>query len=79
MRCVQTVKGLSMDKRLCWGSMGVAGVLLLLFLVDVILRFFPALAPFMPFGGISIVVDVIGVIACGMVLYLSWDAYKDVR
>ena len=28
------VKGLSMEKWLCWGSIGVAGLLLLLFLLD---------------------------------------------
>ena len=31
---MQAVKGLSMEKWLCWGSMGVAGFLLLLFVLD---------------------------------------------
>jgi hypothetical protein len=64
-------KGLSMEKWLCWGSMGVAGVLLLLFLLDLILG--------MPFGGLSKFVDAVAVVACGIVLYLSWDAFKDLR
>jgi hypothetical protein len=64
-------KGLSMEKWLCWASLGVSGALLLLFLLDLILSF--------PFGRVSRVVDIIGIVACGVVLYLSWDAFKDLR
>ena len=32
---MQAVKGLFMEKWLCWGSMGVAGLLLLLFILDI--------------------------------------------
>jgi hypothetical protein len=66
-----SVKGLSMEKWLCWGSMGVSGFLLLLFLVDLILKF--------PFGGLSPVVNIIGILASAAVCYLGWDAFKDVR
>ena len=62
------VKGLFMEKWMCFGSMGVAGVLLLLFLLDVI----PGVN--IPFGGINPVVDVLGILACGIVLYLAFDA-----
>jgi hypothetical protein len=65
------VKGFSMEKWLCWGSMGVAGLLLLLFVLDVSIS--------KPFGGISPAVDVISIIASALVLYLAWDAYRDVR
>jgi hypothetical protein len=65
------VKGLSMEKWLCWGSMGVAGFLLLLFLLDLILG--------IPFSGVSIVVDIFGILACGIVIYLGWNAFKDIR
>jgi hypothetical protein len=68
---MQAVKGLSMEKWLCWGSMGVAGLLLLLFLLDLFLAF--------PFGGISKPVDVISIIASAVVLYLAWDAFRDLR
>jgi hypothetical protein len=68
---MQMVKGLFMEKWLCWGSMGVAGLLLLLFLLDVILGF--------PFGGISPAVDIVSILACALVLYLAWDAFKDLR
>lgn len=68
---MQAVKGLSMEKWLCWGSMGIAGLLLLLFLLDL----FTAL----PFGGISKAVDIISILTSALVLYLAWDAMRDLR
>ncbi len=65
------VKGLSMEKWLCWGSMGVAGLLLLLFVAD--------LAAGIPFGRVSILVDVFGGLASALVLYLAYDAFRDLR
>lgn len=65
------VKGLFMEKWLCFGSMGVAGLLLLLFLLDLVLGF--------PFGQASIFVDIFGILACAVVLYLAYDAFKDLR
>jgi hypothetical protein len=70
-RRARVAKGPSMEKWLCWGTMGVAGVLLLLFLLDLFARF--------PFGGLSRVVDILGVLACGAVFYLGWDAWQDLR
>lgn len=71
-RHLGTRKGRSMEKWLCWGSLGVSGVLLLLFLLDLFLK--------IPFGGLGRwVVDIIGALACGLVAYLSWDALKDLR
>ena len=60
-----------MEKWLCWASMGVSGGLLVLFVLDIAIG--------MPFGGLSRVVDIIAVLACGLVLYLGWDAFKDLR
>jgi len=51
--------------------MGVAGLLLLLFLLDLFLSF--------PFGRISVAVDIVGILASGLVLYLGWDAMRDLR
>ncbi len=68
---MQAVKGPSMEKWLCWGSMGVAGLLLLLFLLDIALGF--------PFHKVNVTVDVFGAIASVLVLYLAWDAFKDLR
>lgn len=60
-----------MDKWLCWASMGVAGLLLLLFILD--------MTPLqIPFGGF-ILVDVFGVLASGLVLYLAWDASRELH
>jgi hypothetical protein len=68
---MQAVKGLSMEKWMCWSSMGVAGLLLLLFLLDLLFKF--------PFGGISPAVDIFSLLASGLVLYLAWDAYRDLK
>jgi hypothetical protein len=68
---MSAVKGLSMEKWLCWISMGVSGLLLVLFLLDLIIAF--------PFGGLNRVVDIVTVISCGIVLYLGWDAFRDWR
>ena len=59
-----------MDKWLCWASMGVAGLLLLLFILDIAVK--------IPFGGF-VIVDVFGVLASGLVLYLAFDASRDLH
>lgn len=68
---MEALKGLPMEKWLCWGSMGVAGLLLLLFLMDLVLGF--------PFGGVSAFVDIFGIFGSGLVLFLAWDASRDLR
>ena len=66
------LEGLFMEKWMCWGSMGVAGVLLLLFLLDMFFAF--------PFGGAGgWFVDIMAILACGLVLYLAFDALRDLR
>jgi hypothetical protein len=65
------VKGIFMERMMCFGSMGVAGLLLLLFVFDLVLGF--------PFGGSSKVVDIFGLVVSGLVLYLAYDAYRDLR
>ena len=60
-----------MEKWLCWGAMGTAGVLLILFVLDLVTK--------IPFGGLSTVVDILGAAACGLVAFLGWDASKDLR
>lgn len=60
-----------MEKWLCWGSLGLSGILLLLFLLDLILGF--------PFGGIGLVVNIIGILACAMVGYLAWESFRELR
>lgn len=73
---MQAAKGLSMEKWLCWASMGISGLLLLLFLMDTVTG--------IPFGissvpGTGMVIDICGVLACALVLYLGWDASKDIH
>lgn len=60
-----------MEKWLCWGSMGAAGLVCLLFLLDLIFG--------VPFGQISRVVDIISILGSGLVFYLAWDALRDLR
>jgi hypothetical protein len=68
---MQAVKGIFMEKWLCWSSMGVAGLLILLFVLDLLLH--------VPFGGISTTVDIFCILASSLVLYLAYDAFRDLR
>ena len=62
-----------MDKKLCIGALAVAGVMLLLFLLDILLG--------IPFGGSGpfTYIDIIGIIASGVLLYMAFNAYREVR
>ncbi len=68
---MQAVKGLSMEKWFCWGAMGVAGLLLLLFVLDLVMG--------IPFGGIWKGVDIVFIVASALVLYLAFDAFRDLK
>ncbi|HEV3119110.1 MAG TPA: hypothetical protein VGY58_18795 [Gemmataceae bacterium] len=72
---MQAVKGLSMEKGLCVTSLVIAGLMLLLFILDLIFGF--------PFGGGGLagmqMVDIFGILASGILAYLSWNALQDVR
>jgi hypothetical protein len=67
---MQAVKGSSMEKWLCWGSLVVSVIVLLCFVLDIILG--------KPFGGLSKGVDILGILAALLVGYLSYDALMDV-
>jgi hypothetical protein len=58
-----------MAKYLCWGSLGTAGLLLVLFIADLVIQ--------KPFSGLSPSVDILGVLACGIVGYVAWEATRD--
>lgn len=61
-----------MERNMCYAALGVAGLMALLFLLDLILGF--------PFGGSPfMVVDIIGLIASGIVGYLGFNALRDLR
>lgn len=63
--------GAAMEKKLCIASMVVAGLLLLAFFVDVIIG--------IPFGGRPdfFLIDIVGILTGGILVYLSWNALKD--
>lgn len=63
------VKGLLMEKWLCWASIGISGFVLLLFVLDLALG--------IPFGKLNTLVDILGAVACAIVLYLSFDTLKE--
>jgi hypothetical protein len=61
-----------MEKYMCYSALGVAGVMALLFLLDIILGF--------PFGGSPfLMVDIFGLLASGIVGYLGYSALRDLR
>lgn len=62
-----------MDKKLCIASMAVAGVMLVVFLLDLILGF--------PFGGSGpfLWIDIIGMICSVVLLYMAFHAWREVR
>lgn len=64
-------KGLSMDKWLCWASLGIAGLVFVFFLLDLLLKG--------AFREISMSIDIISLICCALLGYLAWDALRDIR
>jgi len=75
---MQALKGPVMEKWLCWAGVGVGALMLLLFALDFILKI-AGVETYLPFGGLDYVVDVICVLASGMLLYLSLDALREVK
>jgi hypothetical protein len=61
----------AMEKGLCYATMGVSGVLLAVFLLDLLLG--------VPFGRVSGFVDILAILTCGGVFYLGWDCYQDLK
>lgn len=59
-----------MQKRLLYVAMGVAGVMALLSLLDLVLG--------APFGG-HLELDIPFLIASGIILYMSWDTYRELN
>ena len=68
---MQAAKGLSMEKGLCWGSLIIGGLFLILFILDIVLK--------IPFGGLSLVVDIFGILASAILCYLAWNTLRDFR
>jgi hypothetical protein len=61
-----------MEKGLCYGALGVAALMLVVFLLDLVAGF--------PFGGSPfMVLDILGIVAAGVVAYLAFNAAKDLK
>lgn len=65
------VKGLAMEKGLCWAALGVSSLMLIVFALDLFIK--------QPFGGLNRLVDILAVLSSGMLIYLSWNALRDQR
>ena len=66
-------KGGAMEKYLCYGALGIAALMFLLFLVN--------LAAGFPFGGGDgfMIADILGILASGVVGYLGFNASRDLK
>jgi hypothetical protein len=65
-------KGRAMDKALCFGALGIGALMMLVFLLDIIAG--------VPFGGGNFVTaDVFGLLASAIVIYLGWNASRDLK
>jgi hypothetical protein len=65
-------KGRAMNKGLCYGALGVGGLMMLLFLLDLVAGF--------PFGGENFATgDIFGLLASAVVVYLGWNALRDLK
>jgi hypothetical protein len=61
-----------MQKWMCLGAMGIAGLALLLCTLDLIVG--------IPFGGGPyILADIGAIVSAGVLGYLGWNAYQDVK
>lgn len=58
-------------KKICYGVLGVAGFMTLLFLLDLFLTF--------PFARASVTLDIFGILAGALVAYLAWDTAREIR
>ncbi len=57
---------------MCYGALGVAALMLLLFVLDLVAGF--------PFGGGSFVAaDILGILASGVVGFLGYNALQEVK
>jgi hypothetical protein len=65
-----------MEKGLCYGALGIAALMLLIFILDLVgVSIFGASKDSNPF----VVVDVFGVLASGAVGYMAWNASRDLK
>ena len=63
--------GMPFEKKLCWGGLILSGLLAATFALDMFSGF--------PFRQASIPLDVLVVIACGLLVYLAIDTLRELR
>lgn len=61
----------SLERYLCWGALGVAGLLVVMFLLDLFASW--------PFAGASGALDVFMILASGIVIYICIDTLRELR
>lgn len=62
----------AMEKSLCYGTLGVAALMAVVFLLDIVASF--------PFGGGAFMVgDILGLLASLIVGYLGFNAMRDLK
>ena len=66
-------KGWAMEKNFCYAALGIAGVMALAFLLDLVIG--------LPFGGgdAFMIADILGLLASAIVAYLGFNAMKDLK
>ena len=60
-----------MTKKLIFGSMAAAGVVALLSTLDLALK--------VPFGGYSLTMDILYLVAAAIILFMCWESYRENR
>ncbi len=68
-----------MEKWLCWGSLGVAAVLALVFLLDLLVGVPFASAVPEDGGQPFLLVDIAGLLGSGIVAFLAYSAIRDLK
>jgi len=68
-------KGQAMEKWMCYGALGIAGLMLVIFLADL----FTGVVFGGPESNPFVMVDIFGVLASGVVAYLGYSALRDVK
>jgi hypothetical protein len=60
----------TMTKNMIFGSVAVAGLVILVSILDMTLKF--------PFGGYSITTDILFLVGAVIVLYMGWETYREI-
>lgn len=59
-----------MTKKMIFGSMGAAGLVALACIADLAVK--------TPFGGYSMTMDIMFLIAAGIIIYMGYDTYREI-